>query len=314
MLQIVTLVAVVFAVWGKGLVSAADMQFVSTSGPIHMLLCAVLGKASVVGSVIAIILVLLEGYLLTDLLYREGLIPINTLMPMLLYVMVTGMGANVIWLSPVVVANLFIILALRAMMIGERMALGDNNIFNTSIWFSIACLTWLPAVAAVVTVVAGLLTFKVYKAREWGIALLGFAAPIIVLVTTFFLIDKPNAVLEMINTLIQNASLVNGNELWMYIYSGVFGLLLIVASLVYASVLFSTTIAQRKGGFILLSMLICGAVSTVFEGAVLPNGGCFAIVAAAAGTTMFLTPKRKLWIYDIVLLLMVAMSCVGWLV
>ena len=312
-LQIAVIAAALLAIYGGSLFDPPEMACDETCGPFYLLLHKILSGVPHTAAVLALLLTLTEGYLLNRLLYDKSLIPLNSLMPTFLYVILMGIGVETNGLTPALVTNLWLMLALISMMPKDGMIMTENSIFNTTMWFSMAVMTWTPALFAAVPIIAGLLTYKVYKGREWSVAMLGFLALIIIVATILFLIDRIDIAAKYA------AGSTNGLRIY-YDQSPLpiaetvlFSLMAIFCTISTVSALFRTTIAQRKHGLVIVSLLIY-SLSSLFYTKLTPlNVQPFAITVATTGSIYLIGKKTKLWRYDIALALLFIMSLYSYL-
>ena len=280
----------------------------ATCGPFHLLLRKILHGVPHVAAILGLLLTIVEGYLLNRLLYNKGLTPLNTLLPTLLYTILMGVGVEANGLTPAVVTNLWLLLALNSMMPKENMIMQENSIFNTTMWFSMATITWIPALYAAIPIIVGLLTYKVYKGREWSVALLGFLAPIIIVATTLFLIDRLDMATNYAVSSIANLHIYSDIDTLSITQATLFALMALIVTVSTISNLFRNTIPQRKHGMVIVSLLVY-SVAALFYSKLMPiNAQPFAITVATTGSIYLLERKRKLWIYDIFLVILFILS------
>lgn len=307
-LQIAIIVAAVVAIWIGAFLKPIEMAEDEICGPVYRLMKMGLAELPTVSTIVALLLTLAEGYLLNRLLYQKGLIPLNTLMPTLLYVIVMGMGVRSCGLTPAVVANLWVVLALMSMMPKENMIMEEGKIFNTGLWCSMALLTWMPAVFVLVPIVIGQITYKMYKGREWAVNILGLMAPIIIVLTTLFMMDKLGMMAVYAETLASGLGLRYDGGAWSIVETSVMGLMVIVTTAGTVRILFGRTIEQRKHGLVIVSLLIFSIASMFYVSLMPIDGGPYALVLATTGSIFLMEKKKKLWIYDIIIALLFATS------
>lgn len=312
-LQIVIILAVSVAVCGKNLIAPPEMACDATCGPIYLLLHKILSGSPLIAAILALLLTLIEGYLLNRLLYNKGLIPLNSLMPTLLYVMLMGVGVETYGLSPALLTNLWLLLSLNSLMPKESLIVPENCIFNTTMWFSMAVMTWLPALFAALPIIAGLLSYKVYKGREWSVALLGFLALIIIVATILFLIDRMDIATNYAVSSIGELHIFCDTETLAIAETALFAIMAIYCTISSVSSLYRNTIAQRRHGLVIVSMLVY-SLSSLFYTKFMPiNAQPFAITVATAGSICLLGRKRRLWIYDIAMAILFFLSLYSYL-
>ena len=312
-LQIAIILAATVGIWAGALVSPPEMTGDATCGPVYLLLLRSVGALPRLAVVTAMLLTVAEGYLLNRLLYNKGLVPLNSLMPMLLYVVCMGIGVDTGGLTPALVANLWLLLALNSMMPKENMVMEENSIFNATMWYSMAVVTWVPTLFAAIPMIAGLLSYKVYKGREWGVAILGFLAPLIIVSTVLFLMDRMDVAGTYAASATGMLDIVADMDALAVVETAVFALTAGVATLSSISGLYAGTIAQRKHGLVLTSFLIY-SVATLFYTRLMPvDAQGFAIPIATTGSIWLLGRKRRLWVYDILIAVLFLMSLYSYL-
>ena len=312
-LQIVIIVAVAAAIWVGSLFNPPEMVADATCGPFYLLLRKILHGVPHLAAILGLLLTIVEGYLLNRLLYNNGLTPLNTLLPTLLYTILMGVGVEANGLTPAVVTNLWLLLALNSMMPKDNMIMQENSIFNTTMWFSMTTITWIPALYAAIPIIVGLLTYKVYKGREWSVALLGFLALVIIVTTTLFLIDRMDIAANYAISSIEELHIHFEPDALPVIETSLYALMALIVTISSVSGLFKDTIAQRKHGMVIVSMLIY-SVATLFYTKLMPvNAQPFAITVATTGSMYLLARKRRLWIYDICLAILFGLSLYSYL-
>ena len=309
-LQIAIIVIAVVAIWVWSFIAPPEMADNDACGPLYLLLKMGLGGLPTVSVVVGIALTLAEGYLLNRLLYEKGLVPLNSLMPMLMYVIFMGMGVRSNGLSPALLTNLWILLAMMAMMPKENMIMEERRIFDTGLWCSMAILTWIPSVAVLIPIALGQITYKMYKGREWAVSVLGLLAPVIVVVTTMFMMDRMDVMAGYAVSLVSGVGIRFCGEVLCTVEAAVFVLLGIVLTIGAIGVLNGRTIVQRKHGIVMVSMLIYSA-ATLFYASLTPiEGGAFAIAMASTGSIYVMDKKKRLWIYDLMVVVLFVMSLI----
>lgn len=300
-LQIAIIVAAVVAIWIGSFVKPVEMAEDGMCGPVYRLIAMGLAGLPTVSTLVALLLTLTEGYLLNRLLYKKGLIPLNTLMPLLMYVIVSGIGVRSCGMRPEVVANLWLMLALMSMMPKENMIMEEGRIFNTGLWCSMAVLTWIPSVYVLVPIAIGQITYKMYKGREWAVSLLGLMAPIIIVLTAMFMTDEIGETAEYAKTLASELGVRYDGGGWSIAETAVLAVFAIATTVGTVTLLFGKTVVQRKHGMVFVSLLIF-SVASMFYGNLMPvDGEPFAIVLATTGSIFLIEKKKRLWIYDIVI-------------
>jgi len=131
----------------------------------------------ILGGITAVFLVLLEAILLVNFFNKNEFTEKNTALPGLVYVILAAGFIAVKGLSPLLFANLFILLALRRIMqaYGEHVAYGAA--FEVGLLLGIAALFYPPVVFLLVFIWIALGILRTFNWREWMLPLVGFTVP-----------------------------------------------------------------------------------------------------------------------------------------
>lgn len=139
---------------------------------------------------LAIALVSFEAVYLNLIMNRHEVLYRNSYLPALMYALLMSLGLPFLQFHPVILANLFLLLALD-----KTFSLFKNEspvpaLFNSSFFISVASLIYFPATALFIMLLAALLTLRPFSFREWMIALIGFLLPYFFLSVYFFWTDQ----------------------------------------------------------------------------------------------------------------------------
>lgn len=312
-LQIAIIAIAVVAIWVGWFVEPEVMTDRGDGGPLYILIKNTLGSNGIVSVIIALILTLTEGYLLNRLLYERGLIPLNTLMPMLLYMLVMGIGANGCRLTPELITNMWVILALWSVMPKEGVIKTEGSIFNSGLLCGMTALTWTPGVVVIVPITIGQIIYKMYQGREWAVGILGLFAPIIIVLTTAFLIDDWEMIVSYTETVANGLGLRESVRWDSILETTVLGLFAMVTTVGTLTMLERKTIAQRTHGLVIVTVFIYSLATLFYESLMPVDAEPFAVVVAAMGSIYFMEKKKHLWIYDIMIGLLFLTSMLNYL-
>lgn len=117
---------------------------------------------------IASFIVFLEALLINRLVNHHKLIPEGQLFAGLVFIVVTGFHPLFYSLTPVLVGNLFFILALQSMTSTYLMKSASISIFNFGFYIAIASLLYLPFFYMLFLGIFGLMVFRGFSVREFS--------------------------------------------------------------------------------------------------------------------------------------------------
>ena len=141
------------------------------------------------GTIIAFLLVIVEGFIFNGILYRHKMISQNTLMPMLFYIIAMSLGSPT--LTPILIGSLLLILAIGQLMLTTTLlSLTPDKIFGAAALVALATL-FCPSMAVFfIPLIIDMFTYSLYGWRDWAMLILGLLAPIILVETIYFVNDE----------------------------------------------------------------------------------------------------------------------------
>ena len=184
---VLTLVALLL-LWGSSLLAPPSMDAGDHPAVLYSLLCRWLNSLPRLAVVIAMLLVLVEGVMLNLLLANEGLVSQNSLLPTLLYVVVTSAGATT--LTPIILVNALAIAVLDQLMLrGTLLTIPTGKACGATLLIGAASLFYQPAALLLLSYLLIAANYRLYTWKDWCVMLLGFAAPYITLALVLYMTD-----------------------------------------------------------------------------------------------------------------------------
>ena len=175
-LQTVLILAALVLLWIRPLLSPQPMPGGEHPAILYALLCQWLAAVPRLAVIIAMLLVLAEGVLLNILLSETGLVSQNSLLPTLLFVIVSSAGATT--LTPVLLVNGVAIACLHQLMLrGTLLTISPGKICSATALTGIATMFCQPAILLLLTYLLVAVNYRLYSWRDWILLLFGFAAP-----------------------------------------------------------------------------------------------------------------------------------------
>lgn len=141
---------------------------------------------------VAVILILFQAYFLNYIINRHGVIKEETHLPSLLYVVLMSSLPEQLSLSPLIFANLFILLAFNSVLHFYQAQYAAMGAFDAGTFLGIASLFYWPSVILFGFLLASLLILRVFNWKEWVAGLAGLALPLFFLSLYFYLTDSFN--------------------------------------------------------------------------------------------------------------------------
>lgn len=147
----------------------------------HGVLCdmvySLVGSQGIVSHIVAMALLLAQGYLvnLISINYRLGN-EVN-LFPGLFYVWVCCAVPDFLYLSPVLIGNTFFLIALYEIFDTYKNPACANKIFNAGLWLGVASLFYYPFVFFLIVLLAALSILRAFNLQELLMIMVGMFLP-----------------------------------------------------------------------------------------------------------------------------------------
>ena len=288
-LQIVIILVVSVAMWVGVFIHPQPMPMVG-GGQLYYWLTGML--TPLWGTIIAYVLVLLEGFLLNGILYRHKMIAQSTLLPMLFYVIAMSLGTPT--LTPILLGSLMLLIAIDQLMLTTTLlSLPLDKVFAAAAAIALATL-FCPAMAVFfIPLIASMFNYSLYGWRDWTMFLLGLLAPYIILETIFFVSDQMFYRNYLIFYSFTDIHLyASGN--WQQWTTSLLFLLLLIMGLGAAFVNSQSRSINFKKNISTLLLFILGSLAYILYTSIIPlPTEAFALPFACCCTSLFIEPRRK---------------------
>ncbi|MGB0984432.1 MAG: hypothetical protein ACPG19_10350 [Saprospiraceae bacterium] len=126
---------------------------------------------------IALLLVIIQAIIINSLVNRYRIARELTYFPALMYVFVASMIPEFLYLSPVLMANTFIIISFSELFKWYKSRQAAANIFNFSFWLAVGSFFYFSIEVYYLLGIIGLFTFRSMKVNEFLILTIGLLVP-----------------------------------------------------------------------------------------------------------------------------------------
>ncbi|MBQ9417410.1 MAG: hypothetical protein IJU19_02390 [Bacteroidales bacterium] len=310
--QLLVLVAAMVLLWGRAVVHPVPMEEVEGSGLLYGLLQSWLGALPRLSVVLAALLVLAEGMGFNLLLSRVGLVGKDSLLPALLFIVVSSAPAAA--LSPAVLVNgLLVLYVQQALLRGTLLTIPTGKVCSATALLGVASLVYLPAAAFLLSYLLVVTIYRLYSWRDWAALLLGLLAPYVLVVAVLYLTGDVATWWE--RTLGEFSQLglhFSAADLWPAV-----GRVVLVALAVYSLIVASrrmneNPMAWQKNAQVVIACFV-GAVALWVGTALFPPDARYLAVAFTLTGTQMLTVKptytagrkRRQWLPEVLMLTLI---------
>lgn len=307
LLQTVIVVAVALASWLMSM-HTSTMPAPMDSAPLYNLIYNLLEPYPVACSCIALFLLLAEGLLLAMILNDHKMIPQNTILPTLFYI--TTMSIGGINLNPILFINLIILIITHKLLLrGTPYTISFDTVISVSAWISLASMFFMPAILLVIPLIMSFIIYNLYHWRGWAMLLLGLLAPYIIYIAILFCCGLPFKTPTI--DLNQYAALFqfSAKPVLSYIYF----LIAFWSIITVLDTQRERVVIYRKNTSLVLNAIWGALLMSVFatwSGTFSEIFQLFAVPFAYTLSLMILNAKGRKWIWETLIILLVAIPLV----
>ncbi len=158
----------------------------ANDGALSVFLRDAIGNNTLLEGGITIFLLFIQAFLINELTMRHRLFNETTLLPGVFYLLLTSMLQDFFPLSAILLGNLFLIIALDALMSSYKRPKSAGAIFNTGFWIGLASLFYSSFGFFLVLIFLGLSVLRNFVFKERLMLLCGFLVPFLFMSTWFF--------------------------------------------------------------------------------------------------------------------------------
>ncbi len=203
-------------------------------------------------------LLFIQAILITVVVRKHQILMTDILMPGAFFILASCAIPAFLHLSPQMLANTFLIVALDQLLITYRKNNFAHHLFNVGFWIGIASLCYFSYLAFILLAFLGLSSLRAFSVREILMILIGAIVAYFLLGAYYFLIDQLPYFLE--RQFYQNYEILNFTgslDLNTFVALGVFAIMLITVLFGYGNMIFRKNITfQKKIGIFYFALLV----------------------------------------------------------
>ncbi len=140
--------------------------------------------------ILSAICITYQAYVLSEISNEHRLIPFSSNLVAFILALSYSIFAPHHWFSPVILSNLFIVLAIERIMNIYHQGEIRGNIFRAGIYISIASIFYLPSSFMLLVLFYDLIVIRTFNWREFAISFIAFLVPFVYLWAYYFLVDE----------------------------------------------------------------------------------------------------------------------------
>lgn len=299
LLQIIVILLVTAILWLRAFVDPSPMATEHYFSPIYSLIQGLLATSPRLCTAITLVLIIFEAVWLNIILASNKMNKANWMMPTLLFILAISWRPEQLTLSPILLAWIPILAATTQMLTKGNTTLEVDRIFNAAFCIGVASLCYLPTIVFVIPLLLVFITYKLYRWRDFIVALLGIAAPIFILFIYAFLADKLDYFIILIGHDIVNLRFSTNDADIADIITNIFFIFILLASLfAQLSSLNDKTIQQRINTIIFILPLVATLLLLPYDSLFTVNTQFAAIPFAFLTANFLATERKRKWINE----------------
>ena len=189
-LQLIFLTVIPILLWLPAFISPPQPLTTSFDAPVYKIIFQALSSLKTLCTILAFVLVILQGLLINSIFSSNQLSPSTTFFPAFIYILLLSSNYALMTISPLLILNTFIIFAIYFLFRSFDKLEGLDEVFCSGLFISLSFLTFKPSILFILWIWLSLLNYRFYKWRYWAINLLGFLTPIVFVLTYYYIVDK----------------------------------------------------------------------------------------------------------------------------
>jgi hypothetical protein len=154
--------------------------------PLYELLITPIASIHWLTSLIAMIIIVIEGFLFNYIVNENEVLIKKTNLPALFYIVFMSNNSSMLELHPILFANLFLLFALSKILHSYRKDIAFSQVFDAGLLISVATLFYFPCIIFFPLIGIALIIFRPFFWREWIISFIGTLVPYVFAITYYF--------------------------------------------------------------------------------------------------------------------------------
>ena len=312
-LQYLFLLGLAAALWIRATTAPCLEIQVGPESPLFLLLMQLLPDEALVFSISGIVLLLAEALILNFILIRHEIVPKNSLIPAIVYIVLMSQSPLILALNPVLCAGFFIILAIDRIMKTYGQADPTKDVYSAAVLLSLASLFYFPAVFLWLVLFLSFIIFGTFSIRVFLVSLSGIFTIYLYVFLAYFVMDNLVGQYCIYENWFSEIPGIDISSYYMqYMVWGGIALLLLAAFFHSVSHMNEWNISLRKKILLIMWFFILSFFTLIYEGDQFLNTALLLSIPASVIISGYLANRRKvsvlMEIYFLLLLLLTVIN------
>ncbi len=306
--QVAIILLTVILLWTRAFVHPVHPQPVQVFAPLYELIFGWLNDLPRLASTIALLIILFEGVWLNLLLYNYKILNVNNLLPLFLYIAAMSWSYDCLTITPILFVNLMVIAACSQLLSHGGTTLEIKNNFNASFCIGIASMFYIPALSYTIPILFVFAVYKMYRWKHLFIGLSGLIAPLILLFTYAFMVDKLGYYWLLIRADLMSIDIQIADDTSSYqtALNVVYLVILAVTLLRKLGMINESVVFQRINAGVLTLPLIAGVLMLLYSRLFPADTQVSAVTFTFVASGFLLDDRKKKWVGEVTVWIIVA--------
>lgn len=303
-IQFVVFLMLGFALWISAFISPPAMVQESEVMPLYNFILLFLSNQLIL-IILSFFLLMFQAIYLNQVLIRHSLIPRNTFIGALVYIVLMSYSNQLLHFYPFIIASFFVIAIMDIMLKIDENEEGSNFIFKAGFLTGLASLFYFPSIILLIFIWSGLLAHRIPHWRHWILPIVGIFTPYLFLFTIYFWYDTS---IENLNYYLSYFS-----EIKLFISTPDNIVKIISALLIFLIILSILRVMRRLSGkrimirkkITIIFFLFLSSILVLFLDNDLALNTCIIYIPSAIFISIYFSALKKLFLTDLIFTLLV---------
>jgi len=295
--QFLTIGLIALIIWGISAANPVDMPGEQLSAPLYNLIYDWLHNLPYLCLALGFLLIITEAVWLNIILNQHSLIPSNSSLAALIFVLTISLIPDSHTLNPVNISIVFLLLILQSLLRAYNETEPVEAVYAAGFFTAVGSFFYMPVMLFYLFILLSFIIYRSFSWREWISSLLGFLTPFFYLAVIWFLLDDREKIsLSFLQPLLHPIWPVMHLNLATWISFGLLLLLTINGLRTIILRLPDKTVEIRKKTLVVIWMFATGIITIVYAGQIPSfHVGLLAAAIAVFLTDFLLLANKRLW-------------------
>lgn len=301
-MQYILLLVLTLILWIGALIHPMtfDIDTESLLTPGYSLLISILNEKFLLQGIIAMIIVIAGSMIFNYSLTKFDLVPKNTLVPAMVYIILMSYTPSLLILHPGAIPALLTVLILFYLFQVYTEEEAYAQIYNIGLLIGISSFFYFPSIFLILFIWLTFIVYRLYSWREWTIPITGIITPYLFLFTYYFMVDSLEPAYLAYLTYFSKITILRFSfdfSLMNYIITSLLSLLFLWSGFLLLSDVQEKIISLRKRYWAVFWLLVVALLTYIFSDIFFKWHQVFILIPASVFIAYAFTQSKKLrWI------------------